>query len=228
MLHALDYSYTLDAATFGYGDYPGSSLHQFTENWVIDINVTHSLDLPWWRHQMETFSALLALCAGNPSVSGEFPAQRPVTRSLDVFFDLCLNKRLSKKSWGWWFETPSRPLWRHCNVLSFSLMTSSYIMFSILVAVTVAILALVGHDAIIKWKHFFVLLALCEENPSVTSGFPSQRTRSFDVFFDLPDQTVEQTIGAPVIWDAIALIMTSLWCGMRLSRAAYWRESTFC
>ena len=38
----------------------------------------------WWRHQMETFSALLALCAGNSPVSGEFPAQRPVTRSFDV------------------------------------------------------------------------------------------------------------------------------------------------
>ena len=25
-------------------------------------------------------------------------------------------KRLSKQSWGWWFETLSRPLWRHCNV----------------------------------------------------------------------------------------------------------------
>ena len=46
---------------------------------------------------------------------GEFPTQRPVTRSFDVFFDLRLNKRLSKQSWGWWFETLSRPLWRHCN-----------------------------------------------------------------------------------------------------------------
>ena len=45
---------------------------------------------------METFSALLAICAGNSPVSGEFPAQRPVTRSFDIFFDLCLNKRLSK------------------------------------------------------------------------------------------------------------------------------------
>ena len=70
----------------------------------------------WWRHQMETFSTLLAICAGNSSVNGEFPAQRPVTRSFDVFFDLRLNKRLSKQSWGWWFETLSRPLWRHCNV----------------------------------------------------------------------------------------------------------------
>ena len=69
----------------------------------------------WWRHQMETFSALLAICAGNSPVTGEFPAQRPVTRSFDVFLDLHLNKRLSKQSWGWWFETLSRPLWRHSN-----------------------------------------------------------------------------------------------------------------
>ena len=46
---------------------------------------------------------------------GEFPAQRPVTRSFDIFFDLRLNKRMSKQSWGWWFETLSCPLWRHCN-----------------------------------------------------------------------------------------------------------------
>ena len=68
----------------------------------------------WWRHQMETFSALLAICAGNSPVSGEFSAQRPVTRGFDVFFDLRLSKRLSKQSWVWWFETPSRPLWRQC------------------------------------------------------------------------------------------------------------------
>ena len=70
----------------------------------------------WWRHQMETFSALLAICAGNSPVPGEFPAQRSVTRSFDVFFDLRLNKRLSKQSWGWWFETLLRSLWRHRNV----------------------------------------------------------------------------------------------------------------
>ena len=72
----------------------------------------------WWRHQMETFSALLALCAGNPPVTGEVPAQRPVTRNFDVFCDLRLNKRLSKQSWGWWLETPSCALWRHCNEIS--------------------------------------------------------------------------------------------------------------
>ena len=62
---------------------------------------------------METFSALLAICAGNSPVTGEFPAQRPVTRSFDAFFDMHLNKLLSKQWRGWWFETPSRPLWRH-------------------------------------------------------------------------------------------------------------------
>ena len=69
---------------------------------------------------METFSALLAICAGISPVPGEIPAQRPVTRSFDVFLDLRLNKRLSKHSWGWWFETLSRPLWRHRNVMHFS------------------------------------------------------------------------------------------------------------
>ena len=63
----------------------------------------------WWRHQMKTFSVSLALCVGNS------PAQRAVTWSFDVFFDLRLNKRLSKQLWGWWFDMPSRSLWRHCN-----------------------------------------------------------------------------------------------------------------
>ena len=69
----------------------------------------------WWRHQMETFSTLLAICAGNSPVPGEFPVQTPVTQTFDVFFDLRLNKRLSKQWWGCWFETLSLPLWRHSN-----------------------------------------------------------------------------------------------------------------
>ena len=47
----------------------------------------------WWHHQMETFSPYLALWAENSLITGEFPSQRPVTRSFDVFFHLCLNKR---------------------------------------------------------------------------------------------------------------------------------------
>ena len=80
--------------------------------WPFVKEISHS----WWRHQMEAVSALLAICAGNSPVSGEFPTQRPVTQSFDVFFILRLNKQLSKQWWGWWFETPWGPLWHHCNV----------------------------------------------------------------------------------------------------------------
>ena len=48
--------------------------------------------------------------------SGDFPAQRPVTRSFDVFCGLRLSKQLNKQLWDWRFEMLSRSLWRHCNV----------------------------------------------------------------------------------------------------------------
>ena len=83
--------------------------------WICRAIIQPSTLKTWWHHQMETFSALLALCAGNSPATGEFPAQRPVTRSYDVFFDLRPNKRLSKQPWGWWFETPSWSLWRQCD-----------------------------------------------------------------------------------------------------------------
>ena len=70
----------------------------------------------WWYNQMETVSALLALCAGNSMIIGEFPSQRPSTRSFGVFFDLRLDKRLSKQSRCRTFERESRSLWRYCNV----------------------------------------------------------------------------------------------------------------
>ena len=89
--------------------------------WVRFLR-TRKLHTPWWRHQMETFSALLALCAGNSPVPVNFPAQRPVTRSFDVFFHLRLNKRLSKQPWGWWFETAGWSLWRHRNDYTMSVL----------------------------------------------------------------------------------------------------------
>ena len=81
---------------------------------------TMSYAITWWRHQVETFSALLAVCERNSPVTGVFPSQRLVTRSFDVFFDLRLKKRLSKHSWCWWFGTPSASLWRHRNDNSIS------------------------------------------------------------------------------------------------------------
>ena len=88
------------------------------------------LGSPWenWRMNPTAYmitssngsiSELLALCAENSPVTGEFPSQRSVTRSLDVFFHMHLNKRLNKQSWSWWFETPSPSLWRHCNEICY-------------------------------------------------------------------------------------------------------------
>ena len=65
------------------------------------------------------------------------------------------------------------------------------------------------------WRHqmetFSALLALCEGNPPVTGGFPSQRpvTELWCFSWSAPEQTVEQTVKMPVIWDAIMLIMTA-------------------
>ena len=70
----------------------------------------------WWRQQMKTFSSLLALCTVNSPVTGEFLLQRPVTLSFDVLYALLMDKLLSKPSGRWCIESPSRSLWRHCNV----------------------------------------------------------------------------------------------------------------
>ena len=64
---------------------------------------------------MKAFSALLAFCAGNSPVTGEFPAQRPVMRNFDVFFDLRPNQQFSKQWIRRWFGTLLRSLWCHCN-----------------------------------------------------------------------------------------------------------------
>ena len=69
-----------------------------------NMELCHILrDTDWKQGTMMTssngnISALLAICVGNSPVTGEFPTQRPATRSFDVFFDLRLNKWLSKQS----------------------------------------------------------------------------------------------------------------------------------
>ena len=83
-------------------------------------------DVACWRHRMEAFFVLLALCEENPLYSGGFPSQRPVTRSYKVFFDLRLNKWLSKQSRRRWFETPSRSLWRHCDGKLYCVLSWNY------------------------------------------------------------------------------------------------------
>ena len=104
---------------------------------------------------------------------GEFPTQRAVTRSFDVFFDLRLNKRLSKQPWGWWFETPSWSLWRHCNEL---IATTTW--------------WLVNHTDHYKWwRHgmqtLSASLALCEGNPPVISISHAKDQQTLGATFDV-------------------------------------------
>ena len=68
----------------------------YLRSFVIFANILQ-VSLSWWRHQMEAFSASLALYAGNSPVSVEFRSQRLVTRSFDVLFDPRFNKRLSNQ-----------------------------------------------------------------------------------------------------------------------------------
>ena len=107
-------------------------LRWFIELWRLHQFYFVHTTIAWWRHQMEIFSALLALWAGNSPIAGEFSAQRPVTRGFHVFFDLRLNQKLSKQWRRRWFETPWCSFWRHCYVIffPFSDLTTSWDMLN--------------------------------------------------------------------------------------------------
>ena len=89
----------------------GSNLISSTEvSLIYGIASIHD-DVIKWKHLPRNWPFLRGIHR-SPVNS---PHKRPVTRSFDVYFDLRPNKRLSKQSWGWWIETPSRPFWRHRN-----------------------------------------------------------------------------------------------------------------
>ena len=90
---------------------PATRTHPCNQKWhCADI---HDDDIKW-KH-FPRYWPFVQLALWNSPVTGEFPPQRPQTRSFDVSLICVLNKLLSEQSWGWWFETPSH-LWRHCNV----------------------------------------------------------------------------------------------------------------
>ena len=108
----------------------GHWLHRKLSKWQLSLQPLMKISWKWhfrpcvtkWQlplHMMTSSNGIIfrftGLLWGEPPVTGGFPSQRPVTRSFDVFFDLRLNKRLSKQSRRRWFETQSRSLWRHCN-----------------------------------------------------------------------------------------------------------------
>ena len=116
---------------------------------VSQITAQSQISAPWWRHQMEKkFRVTGHLC-------GEFTGQLwiPRTKASDAelwcFFDLHPNKRLSKQWWGWWFETLSRPLWRHCN---------AHILIWIAECISAFNVALVTHICICKILRVLVLV----------------------------------------------------------------------
>ena len=97
-------------------------------------------------------------------------AQRPMTRSFDVFFDLRLNKRLSKQSWGWWFETLSCSLWRHCNVVWFKYFMLPFPIYTIVITS--------NHNEVQANKknpQKLDITGLLLGNPPVNDGFYSQK-----------------------------------------------------
>ena len=95
--------------------YKKSKEHIHFRHFIFNVDRTQNISM-MTSSNGNIFRVIGHLC-GNSPVPGYFPTQRPVMRSFDVFFDLRLNKRLSKQSWGWWFETPASLLWRHWNAL---------------------------------------------------------------------------------------------------------------
>ena len=97
--------------------------HSIQYNWISVIvyknttlvNVANGKGKDMMTSSNGTIFRVTSPLCGEFTGPGEFPAQRPVTRSFDVFFDLRPNKRLSKQPWGWWFEMLSWSLWRHRN-----------------------------------------------------------------------------------------------------------------
>ena len=82
--------------------------------WLNCISSKPSLQMPVMTSSNGNICRVTGLLCGNSPVTGEFPSQRPVTRSFEDFFDLHLNKRLSKQLRCWWFEMPLCSLWHDC------------------------------------------------------------------------------------------------------------------
>ena len=94
------------------------SSHHLSQHWPrflrpYGVARSYHNDVIEWKH-FPRYSPFVQGIHRSPVNS---PHKRPVTRSFDVSLICALNKRLSKQSWGWWFETPSRSFWRRCNVL---------------------------------------------------------------------------------------------------------------
>ena len=138
-------------------------------------------------------SALLAICAENSPVPGEFPTQRPVTQSFDFYFDLRLNNWLFKQLWGWWFETLLCPLWHHGNVTE-NVMPAAAICHTYHATIISCHCHTIDvgssylshhHPKLINHKMYFTAWWFCESNSSevlyFNSNFPEVYSRKLKI-----------------------------------------------
>ena len=162
--------------------------------------------LIWWRHQMEAFSPLLALCAGNSPVTGEVPA---VTRNFDVLFDLWMH--------GWVNNREAGDLRRHrahydVNVMKCVKPSTSAVLRTQCTEVT-AFLGWIGiftlHDDVIKWKQFARYWPFVRGIHRSPVNSPHNGQWRGALMFSLMCARINGWVNNVklVIWDAIALIM---------------------
>ena len=187
----------------------------------------------WWRHQMETFSASLVLCVGNSPVTGEFPSQRPVTRSFDVFFFICAwtndweNNRDSGDSRRHraHYDVIVMKSARHqdlcCNHQRYFAswhLTGQYGRLGMLipwVSPSCQSVQLIGPWQIMTSSNgnIFRVTGPLYGEFTVHRWIPITKASDAEFWsflWSVPEQTVQQSLQTPVMWDAIALIMTSL------------------
>ena len=99
---------------------PNAPVPYYTMHHYVTGVYTHvHISVTKWWDMMTSSNGNIFRVTGH--LCGKFTGPRWISRtkasdaSFDVFFDLRLNKRLSKQPWGWWFETPAWSLWRHRN-----------------------------------------------------------------------------------------------------------------
>ena len=86
--------------------------------YIYSVFTPASMAMGWLRHEdvmKWKYFRVTGLLWGESTGHRWIPLTKASDHELSCFIYLCLNKRLSKHSRRWWFETPSRSLWCHCN-----------------------------------------------------------------------------------------------------------------
>ena len=178
---------------------------------------------PTWWHMMTSWNGNIFRVTGH--LCGEFTSHRWIPRTkaskaeLWCFFDIRLNKRVSKQSWGWWFETPARPLWHHNNA-----MTCFYFTMTLTTSHTsIFCMGAVGISPSVSWtipevEFTASTLQLVQDNVSsalpkscLTHSFATAKSQHTTSNLSIGILKCVVTDSPPAIWIAIYL-HTSLCC----------------